>query len=57
MLALLATAVLTDFVPRRRQPLTTRSVLLFLIGLLAMLLLYLPGPFPRSSVLRDFRVQ
>ncbi len=41
MLALLATAVLTDFVPRRRQPLTTRSILLFLLGLLAMLLLCL----------------
>ncbi len=27
------------------------------IGLLAMLLLYLPGSFPRSSVPRAFRVQ
>ncbi len=57
MLALLTTAVLTDLVPGRRQPLTTRIVLLFLIGLLAMLLLYVPGSFPRSRVPRDFRVQ
>ncbi len=41
MLALLATAVLTDFVPRRRQPLTTRSLFLCLLTLLAMLLICL----------------
>ncbi len=41
MLALLATAVLSGFVPRHRQPLTIRSLFLCLLALLVMLLICL----------------